>query len=244
MHRHDAQECFCGEFNCVGYIGGKQQTDISGMDDLYLDALGIADEVEQLGLKGGKKRKGKRLDEDFIVRRLRSYDRRTRAENGCAFQPVMRPINIAEVTKVASAVRQAVSNRRILTKLLSRIRLTEDALVQRQLMRLHGFSLMANLLSEYDDDNEVLATALQILLSWPLITRNKLISTNIEPLVVGMATKENENVKCLAEQVRAGSEIKASVQLISVWLVKQLIKSWVDLEVAYRIPKAIRVRCI
>lgn len=34
---HDAQECYCGEPNCVGFIGGKTQTDIAGMDDLYLD---------------------------------------------------------------------------------------------------------------------------------------------------------------------------------------------------------------
>lgn len=30
-------------------------------------ALGITDEVEMLGLKGNKKKKGKKLDEDFIV---------------------------------------------------------------------------------------------------------------------------------------------------------------------------------
>lgn len=35
--RHTAQECYCGEPNCVGYIGGKTQTDIGGMDDLYLE---------------------------------------------------------------------------------------------------------------------------------------------------------------------------------------------------------------
>ena len=34
---HDAQECYCGEPNCVGFIGGKTQTDIAGMDDLYLE---------------------------------------------------------------------------------------------------------------------------------------------------------------------------------------------------------------
>lgn len=37
------------------------------MDDLYLDALGITDEVEKLGLKGNKKKKSKKLDEDFMV---------------------------------------------------------------------------------------------------------------------------------------------------------------------------------
>lgn len=35
--RHDAQPCYCGEDKCVGFIGGKTQTDIAAMDDLYLD---------------------------------------------------------------------------------------------------------------------------------------------------------------------------------------------------------------
>lgn len=34
---HDAQDCYCGEPNCVGSIGGKTQTDVAGIDDLYLD---------------------------------------------------------------------------------------------------------------------------------------------------------------------------------------------------------------
>ena len=34
---HEAQTCYCGEPNCVGFIGGKTQTDVAGMDDLYLD---------------------------------------------------------------------------------------------------------------------------------------------------------------------------------------------------------------
>lgn len=37
MSSHDAQPCYCGEPNCVGFIGGKTQTDIAAMDDLYLD---------------------------------------------------------------------------------------------------------------------------------------------------------------------------------------------------------------
>ena len=55
------------------------------MDDLYLDgapyffyfpvlllrtlgpALGISDEVDRLGLKGSKKKKSKKLDEDWMV---------------------------------------------------------------------------------------------------------------------------------------------------------------------------------
>lgn len=81
---HEAQECYCGEPNCVGFIGGKTQTDVDGMDDLLLagewcsrgrwaieadarTALGITDEDDQMKLKGSKKRKSKKLDEDFNV---------------------------------------------------------------------------------------------------------------------------------------------------------------------------------
>jgi hypothetical protein len=82
----------------VGFIGGKTQTDIGAMDDLYLDgkipfasiflscvvinycggytALGIADEVERLGLKGSKKKKGKKLDEDYMVSNAQSSGHR------------------------------------------------------------------------------------------------------------------------------------------------------------------------
>lgn len=37
FYRHEAQKCYCGEPNCIGFIGGKTQTDIGGMDDLYID---------------------------------------------------------------------------------------------------------------------------------------------------------------------------------------------------------------
>ena len=62
---------------------------------------------------------------------------------------------IQDVAKVASAVRQASSNRRIITKLLMRIVMTDDGAVQRQIMRLHGFSLMSTVLHEFPSDTEV-----------------------------------------------------------------------------------------
>lgn len=83
---HQAQLCYCGELNCLGFIGGKTQTDIAAMDDLYLDgspkanlcccwaliafvALGITDEADILELKGTKKKRGKKIDDpDFMVR--------------------------------------------------------------------------------------------------------------------------------------------------------------------------------
>lgn len=71
-------------------------------------------------------------------------------------QPVLTAIKLEDVPKVSSAIRQATSNRRILTKLLERILLTEEPIVQRQIMRLHGFSLMSGVLHEYPDDKEII----------------------------------------------------------------------------------------
>lgn len=116
--RHEAQHCFCGESNCVGYIGGKTQTDLAAMDDLYIDgkfnlyilgaaahlcasALGISDEVEKLGLKGSKKKKSKKLDEDYA--------------------PILKPLQEKDVPKVIQAIRQT-SSRKVLLKLLTRIK--------------------------------------------------------------------------------------------------------------------------
>ena len=119
--RHEAQQCFCGEPNCVGYIGGKTQTDLAGMDDLYIDgtfhlsildafthprasALGISDEVEKLGLKGSKKKKSKKLDEDYA--------------------PILKPLQEKDVPKVIQAIRQT-SSRKVLLKLLTRIKVND-----------------------------------------------------------------------------------------------------------------------
>lgn len=89
--RYEAQECFCGEARCVGFLGGKTQTDVGAMDELYIDgqfvfvdtcplacwsrfnpwvALGITADVEEFGLKGSKTKKGKKMDVDYNVSQI------------------------------------------------------------------------------------------------------------------------------------------------------------------------------
>ena len=92
------------------------------MDDLYIDgmfrvsipdpsthpyilALGITDEVEKLGLKGSKKKKSRKLDEDYA--------------------PVLKPLQDKDVPKVIQAIRQT-SSRKVLLKLLTRIKVSDE----------------------------------------------------------------------------------------------------------------------
>ncbi|EPQ55865.1 SET domain-containing protein [Gloeophyllum trabeum ATCC 11539] len=197
---HEAQPCYCGEANCVGFLGGKTQTDIAAMDDLYLDALGITDEVEKLGLKGSKKRKGKKLDEDYL--------------------PVLKPLVEKDVPKVIQAMRQTQS-RKVLFKLLHRVKITEDQSALRQLMRLRGFSLMTNILTDYADDEDITKVALECMTTWPLIQRNKVEDSKVdEPVRQCAETSQNEDIKELAQK---------------------LLAHWDTLEVGYRIPKRLKV---
>ncbi|KZT58153.1 SET domain-containing protein [Calocera cornea HHB12733] len=194
---HDAQPCYCGEPNCVGFIGGKTQTDLAGMDDLYLDALGIVDDVEKLNLKGTKKKSSRKLDEDYM--------------------PVLRPVDESEVPKIVAALRQA-THRRIVYKLLTRIRMTDDDEVKRRLMRMHGYNIMAGILDEFGKDEEVIVLALENMSVWPLQARNKIEDAHLEEPVAKFTESDNQMLRSLASE---------------------LVSRWSALPSTYRIPKRV-----
>ncbi|ODO05535.1 hypothetical protein I350_04586 [Cryptococcus amylolentus CBS 6273] len=194
---HDAQTCYCGEPNCVGTIGGKTQTDIGTMNDLFLDALGITDEVEADGMKGSKKKKARQLDDDD-------------------FNPVLRPIVEDQVQKVAAAMRQSMENPKMMKKLLHRIKITEDPAIHRQLMRMHGFSMMFMVLTEMADDKEAVLLTLESMDQWKLQIRNKIEDSQIEEPVKELSERPNEKISSLAQK---------------------LLDYWSTLELSYKIPR-------
>lgn len=193
---NEAQTCYCGEPNCVGAIGGKTQTDIGGMDELFIDALGITEEVDRLEARGTRKKKSRHLDEDF--------------------NPTLRPMELEEVAKMITAIRQAASNRTILQKLLTRIHMTSDTDVQRNLVQLHGFVLMAGILDEWKDDKEIILLVMGSLARWPLIARNKVVDSGVDELVKDFSEKEDPELSTLA---------------------KDLLNAWDALEMSYRIAR-------
>ena len=87
------------------------ESTLNGSD---LAALGIADEVEQLGLKGSKKKKSRQLDEDWIVS--------LQVWSWLTVKPTLRPIATEqEVQKVAAAIRQSSENTKMMGRLLERV---------------------------------------------------------------------------------------------------------------------------
>lgn len=179
---HEAQPCYCGEANCIGFIGGKTQTDVAVLDDLYLDALGISDEVEALGLKGNKRRKSKKLGEDYT--------------------PTMRPLLADDMPKIIQALRQT-SSKKILERLLNRIKITEDAKALRQLLRLRILSTLGTLVEDYRDDVEITILILNSLetLTSALLNRNKIDDSKMFELVQQFAQSDNGSVRVVAEKL-------------------------------------------
>jgi hypothetical protein len=83
-------------------------------------ALGVSEEVAANGLKGNKKKRAKRLDEDFNVSHAENTPMRAKLDLGLA-QPVLKPMSSQDVPKIVAALRQATANRPMLVKILQRI---------------------------------------------------------------------------------------------------------------------------
>ncbi|CCA66479.1 related to SET2-Histone methyltransferase [Serendipita indica DSM 11827] len=177
---HAAQPCYCGEPNCVGFIGGKTQTDVAGMDWTTIEALGIEDEVDNLIMKGAKSKKGMKIGEDFM--------------------PVLKPMQEGDVPKVLNAISQT-NTREILIKLLERIKMTEEITVLRQVLRLRGLTVISSTMDEYSDDDDVQLMILETVKPLPLINRTKIEDAKIEPRITNITNSANPRLKGLAQQV-------------------------------------------
>ena len=80
--------------------------------------------------------------------------------------------------------------------------MTEDQPALRQLMRLRGFGVMSVLLEDFDGSLEVPALVLECMVTWPLITRNKIEDSKIEEPVRKLIDSTHQELKELAQKVR------------------------------------------
>ena len=150
------------------------------MSDLYIDALGIADEVAQLRATLPRGKRSKILDEDF--------------------HPTLAPMREDESARVVTAVRQATSSRHILEKLLQRIAMTDEVGVHKACVKLHGFVILAGVLDEWADDAELVALSLQCLAKWPLLARDKVVDSGVDAQVRRFADGDGET-RALAQSL-------------------------------------------
>ncbi|SHO78305.1 Similar to S.cerevisiae protein SET2 (Histone methyltransferase with a role in transcriptional elongation) [Malassezia sympodialis ATCC 42132] len=179
---NDPQPCYCGEPNCVGTIGGRTQTDVVTMDERFIAALDIADQVAELRASLPRNKRHKILDDDF--------------------HPTLHAIDsVDDCARVMTAVRDATTNRKMIHMLLTRIQMTDSVPVLKTLVKLHGFVVMAGLLDEWSDDAELVHLVLACLAQWPLLARDKVVDSGVETQVHAMAEGKAGPNQALAQSL-------------------------------------------
>jgi hypothetical protein len=180
------QSCYCGSDNCMGYLGGKTQTEAAyKLPQMLVDALGLDEDDERRWVSAVGKRKKKQrqqIEEE-------DYDNHL---------PV-KPVDEDNVSKVMGCLLQC-RERWLIIKLISRVRETEQVSVHSRVMRMHGYEIFSILLRDWSSDGDILVIILQILIKWPKLTKNKISSSKIESTVQDLAkTSEFDDVKELAQ---------------------------------------------
>lgn len=175
----DPQPCYCGEPNCVGFIGGRTQTErATKLSNATIEALGIddADGWDTAIAKRPRKKKMGEADEEYVD----SVQPKSLEENG--------------VTKVMAALMQC-QEKWIAVKLLGRIQRCDDERVRGRVVKMHGYQILNSQLGMWKDDHNVVLQILDILDKFPRLTRNKIIDSKIESTVHGLVGCDDERVE-------------------------------------------------
>ena len=205
-----AQKCYCGEPNCIGFLGGKTQTEaISLLPQSYSDALGISRSVEKRWIKL-KKARGEpisnpeaggieNINREF-VESLEIFPCET----------------VDDVTAVMSVLLHC-ADKLIASRLLERLFLIDSTTTTRgkwneeeeeeeeinggdneehdleksrivntlyyQIIKLHGYKCLAKVMQTFDTDESMLEKVLRFLLRLPRTTRNGIDSSHIDDTV-------------------------------------------------------------
>ncbi|OAA71287.1 histone H3 lysine 36 (K36) methyltransferase [Cordyceps fumosorosea ARSEF 2679] len=181
----DPQPCYCNELNCVGFIGGKTQTErATKLPQATIEALGIdlGDGWDTTVAKKARKKRADEDDEDYVS----------------SLQA--RPLDEEDSRKVMATLMQC-KEKWIAVKLLDRIQQSEDERVIHSVMRMHAYQILKTTLHTFSDDHNVVLQVLSILDAFPRLTRNKIQDSNIEATVEELATSEHEDVSSKSKKL-------------------------------------------
>lgn len=174
----EPQPCYCGESNCVGFIGGKTQTErATKLPAAIVEALGIdgGDGWDTTIAKKPRRKRPEEDDEEYVE----SISARSLDED--------------DSRKVMAALLQC-KEKWIAVKLLQRIQRSHDDRVIRSVMRMHAYQILKTTLNTFIDDHNVVLQVLDILGKFPRMTRNKIQDSKIETTIQGLTKSEHEQV--------------------------------------------------
>ncbi|SGZ56705.1 CIC11C00000001660 [Sungouiella intermedia] len=163
------QPCYCESPNCLGWMGGKTQTDAALLlPDGISEALGVTRQQEKAWLKQNKLTRANQQSPDAVVNEefVRSL--------------TVAPLVDSDVTKAMSALMK-VEEHSIVAKLIERLFITDDPKTNALIVKLHGYKTLSKVLKEHGaTDDDLTFKVLLVLKRWPSMTRNKIELSQIE----------------------------------------------------------------
>ncbi|KAI5966906.1 SET2 [Candida pseudojiufengensis] len=184
-----SQPCYCGEPNCLKFMGGKTQTDAALLlPEGFAEALGVTSRIEKAWLKENKHLRSKYQKDDSTI-------------NEMFIQSLeIQPMQEYDVSKVMAALMKA-QQQSIIQKLIGRMELTEDSYINSLMVKFHGHKTLAGILQETNDE-ELITSILNILSKWPAKTKNKISSSQIEDVLKEIQSiTSNEDIKDLIQEL-------------------------------------------
>ncbi|KAI5819943.1 hypothetical protein BZA77DRAFT_240978 [Pyronema omphalodes] len=185
----DKVECFCGEPNCLGYIGGKTQTGgPAQISDHLRDALGIDDDDEDEDgndIPATKKGRKKRIDADdgeFLINAGK------------------KPLSINGVSPVMTQLTSS-KEKWIVSKLIARIQNCDDEAVLTRVLQFRPYFVIGKFLTTYKDDDNIILSILATFMNLPRITKNKITVSGIEPKIEELTSHPNEEIASKAKEL-------------------------------------------
>ncbi|KAG0369543.1 histone methyltransferase set2, partial [Mortierella sp. AD032] len=171
----EAQKCYCGEFNCSGFIGGNKRSSATRLDDYnHLDEVEDEDEIDlenQISMRHPKKDK----NHDGDYEDMYEEPRVTRG--------IEDPILMEKLARIMFMKPKVEKSKRLLAKLMAT---TERACLRRFLV-LHGLVILKAWLKHYKDEPDIIMGIMFVLPNIPLLSRNAIEDSQIEEAIQEVA---------------------------------------------------------
>ncbi|OBA20730.1 SET domain-containing protein [Metschnikowia bicuspidata var. bicuspidata NRRL YB-4993] len=185
------QPCYCGSASCIGWMGGKTQTDAALLlPDGLSEALGVTKQQERAWLKVNKK-----------VRNAQDPDAGVNEEFVKSVE--VASLTDGDVARAMSALMKA-EEPSIVEKLVERVYLTEEPRINSLIVKFHGYKTLSRVLKENASKEDMVVRILLTLKRWPSMTRNKIELSQIEDVVKEIVdTLLNAEIHSLAQDLLA-----------------------------------------
>ncbi|KAG9127114.1 histone methyltransferase set2 [Ceratobasidium sp. 392] len=168
---HDPQKCYCGEPNCVGYLGGKTQTDVRA--DEVLDALGVTGKArgrDALTIAMEDPQPIEMIEVNNIITALRQM--------------------VSERTLILALLKRIIISDPDVLREFMRLR-SFGMMV----------GMLEENYTESSIDQEMVELILRSLTAWPLLNRGKVEQSGVEEKLRVIAASDDETLQNLANEL-------------------------------------------